>query len=86
MKIYKLLEKPTTKNYVIRAIKYIFSVTPALMISLIFITVVNGLAATVIRFSIYNRDSGVNGIDNDFLSNSDIFGRSAKNPYNTENQ
>lgn len=47
MKIYKLLEKPTTKNYVIRAIKYIFSVTPALMISLIFITVVNGLAATV---------------------------------------
>ena len=47
MKIHKLLEKPTTKNYVIRAIKYIFSVTPALMISLIFITVVNGLAATV---------------------------------------
>ena len=47
MKTYPLLDKTPVKNYTLKAAKYIFSVTPALTISLIAITVVNGLAATV---------------------------------------
>ena len=47
MKIYPLLEKKSVKNYIIKATKYMFSVSPALMISLIVITVANGLAATI---------------------------------------
>lgn len=45
MKTYPLLDKTPVKNYTLKAAKYIFSVTPALTISLIAITVVNGLAA-----------------------------------------
>lgn len=47
MKTYPLLGKTPVKNYTLKAAKYIFSVTPALTISLIAITVFNGLAATV---------------------------------------